>query len=282
MSARPPVIIMGMHRSGTGLVADVLREMGLFTGWRRDPNGEALFFQHLNDWMLRLSSGAWDSPQAIDYLLGDDAVQSMVVAYLRHFVNGPRSLLFLGPRRYASCRKLERVSFPWGWKDPRNTFTLPIWQLVFPQPLLIHVKRHGVDVAQSLVARRRRQLRAAAEPREQWRALYNVVPKRSGFVNTVRVVSLSSAFELWEDYVRRASESCAVAGSRAMELQYEELLATPEYALERLARFCDLPSARSQRAVSLINRDGAHRYREDSQLAAFAESVENRLASLGY
>ena len=54
MSGRPPILVIGMHRAGTSMIADLLRDLGVFMGWRRDIYGEALFFQGLNDWLKQL------------------------------------------------------------------------------------------------------------------------------------------------------------------------------------------------------------------------------------
>jgi hypothetical protein len=39
-----PVIILGMHRSGTTMVTKLLEEVGLFVGDRLDENHEAVLF----------------------------------------------------------------------------------------------------------------------------------------------------------------------------------------------------------------------------------------------
>ena len=44
MSAHPPIIIIGMSRSGTGMLAKMLEDLGLFIGKSKDRNNEALFF----------------------------------------------------------------------------------------------------------------------------------------------------------------------------------------------------------------------------------------------
>ena len=41
---RPPIVIIGMHRSGTSIVTRMLEQLGLFVGKKKDMNHEALFF----------------------------------------------------------------------------------------------------------------------------------------------------------------------------------------------------------------------------------------------
>ena len=65
----PPILITGMHRSGTTLMVKLLRKLGYFPGHRLDSNLESTFFQRLNEWVLKRSGGAWDNPLPIKNLL---------------------------------------------------------------------------------------------------------------------------------------------------------------------------------------------------------------------
>lgn len=40
----PPIIIVGMHRSGTTMITKMLENLGLFVGDQKEINNEALFF----------------------------------------------------------------------------------------------------------------------------------------------------------------------------------------------------------------------------------------------
>ena len=152
--SRYPLIVIGMHRSGTSLLARLLREAGLFLGWRLQPDhDEAKFFQGLNNWAMYQATADWDAPGRIDDLLDNARARAAAVDYLRLSVNSPRALEFLGPGRYLRTRGLDRLDAAWGFKDPRSTFTLPLWLDVFPDARVLHVTRHGVDVAQSLRVR---------------------------------------------------------------------------------------------------------------------------------
>jgi hypothetical protein len=44
MKPYPPVIIIGMSRSGTTLLVEMLEQLGLFAGNKKTRNNEALFF----------------------------------------------------------------------------------------------------------------------------------------------------------------------------------------------------------------------------------------------
>lgn len=273
-----------MHRSGTSVVAEVLNELGVFTGRDLDGHHEAQLFQGLNDWLFRSSGGAWDQPLSIDLLVADDELRALTARYLRHLVRSPRSIAYLGWRKYLRYRSPDRITSPWGWKDPRNTFTLPLWLEIFPEARIVHVLRHGVDVANSVCNRRHEQLvlETARFRRVKW--LYLARPKRQGFVDTMVASSIEAAFALWGMYVDRSRQHVAALGSRALELRYEDVLAHPDREIRRLAAFCELtPSVnRLDAATRQLESGGAMRYREDAGLSSFARSVEHQLEQRGY
>ena len=171
---------------------------------------------------------------------------------------------------------------PWGWKDPRNTFTLPLWLELFPEARVLHVTRHGVDVAASLRYRQRKGLAAAASRGWQWR--YGLIAKRAGIVDTLRCAGLEGGLALWEEYVIEGRRRVEDMGERAMELQYESVLADPVERMASVARFCGLevtPEA-LRSAVGEVNPARAFAYRRDPELAQFADTHSERLARFGY
>ena len=44
-SGESPVIVIGMHRSGTSLLSENLAELGVFNGWYQGTNNESFFFR---------------------------------------------------------------------------------------------------------------------------------------------------------------------------------------------------------------------------------------------
>ena len=75
-SQTDPIIIIGMHRSGTTMIANLLRRMGLFLGWMLQENSEALFFVQRNDALMNVCGGAWDHPAPVKQLLGHPAMRA--------------------------------------------------------------------------------------------------------------------------------------------------------------------------------------------------------------
>lgn len=285
--SRPPIIIMGMHRSGTSMVCRLLEELGLFVGVKKDPNNEALFFLRLNDWLLNSMGGRWDYPKPFRAVLEQLPVREFFVDYLRLTVSSPRIIPYLGVRNYLRYRSLYNVDVAWGWKDPRNTFTLPLWLSVFPGAKVIHVLRHGVDVANSLMTRQQdfEKVLAAARARfAQLRWTYMFRPMRRGFGMFYRPYSLEDGFALWEEYVSQARALLEGFSGQAMEVKFEDVLDDPCGSFRKLAAFCELPATNSEIAAvaAKVVKRRAFAYRETLSLWAFATQMSNRLTMYGY
>jgi hypothetical protein len=291
--AHPPIIIIGMHRSGTSMITGILEEMGLFIGRGKESgnNREHPFFVRINEWLLGQCGGSWRNPEPIHALLDHGALRELVIDYLGFYLKTSRAISFLGWRdciRYGTPAALE---MPWGWKDPRNTYTLPLWLDVFPDARVVHIKRHGVDVASSMKVRTDKSMKRAmeqlpAKTRGKYRTWYHrwFEPTLWGFANALQDESLEFGFDLWERYVKEAHDHAARLASRAIEFRYEDFLTDPVPVLETLADFCQL--AVSEEAVARqagrVRKDRAFAYRKHPHLVDFAGNVAERLRILGY
>ena len=137
MSA-PCVIILGMHRSGTSLVAGSLQAAGLHLGavnnqapFNRKGNKENVQIRGLNDAMLDRNGASWKQPPEAQ------------IAWCHTDSRRAQSVL----RPYLSAGRA------WGFKDPRTIWTVEGWLRLLPSAHLVGVFRHPALVAQSLVAR---------------------------------------------------------------------------------------------------------------------------------
>ena len=143
-----PVLVTGMHRSGTSLVARLLRSSGLRLGADTDlrgpaPDNPAGFFEHsalvdLGEDLLEACGGAWDLPPG----LGPRSAGDPRVAHLRQRAIDLTGAL-AGPG-------------PWGWKDPRASFSIPFWRDLLPTLRIVVCVRNPLEVAVSL--KRRNQI----------------------------------------------------------------------------------------------------------------------------
>jgi hypothetical protein len=98
---------------------------------------------------------------------------------------------------------IPSLNFPWGWKDPRSTFTLPLWLCLFPNAKIINIKRHGVDVAQSLRVRGWKGFLATTEKYRKYKWIVPFRPKKLGFIESPRCAALEGGLSLWQEQFAR-------------------------------------------------------------------------------
>lgn len=283
----PPVIIIGMHRSGTSLATWLLESCGLFTGVRNYPRtGENAFFVQLNSWVMRQCGVEWDGSDPIPSLLACPPAADLMTDALRAAMRSPRSARYWGLGRFFATRGGRWPDTPWGWKDPRSTLTLPLWLRLFPDAKVIHITRHGIDVAESLRSRWARHSLARIEHYHARLPLYVFSRKRIGVFST-RLADVRQGLELWCEYMAAAQTHLAtLPTAQKMELRYEDLLADTPAQMTRLAEFCALPSdpARIQQAITAnaLRADRAYSYRSHPALVEIARASADRLSRYGY
>jgi hypothetical protein len=269
----------------------MLDDLGLFVGSCVTDNHEAVFFRDLNDWLLTQSSGGLENPGAIKYLLGDGEARALYGDFIRFSMKTPRAVSFLGLGKYLRYGTPANLDIPWGWKDPRNTFTLSFWLDIFPEAKVIHIFRHPLDIINSLRTRRERGLSRLKDGNKRgWLKpvylLYLVrkfIGGRRVFVD-LRGASLDEGFVLWEEYMKEARERVAELGSRAIEIKYEFFLDNPSEVLTSLAEFCGLGTGREdiEKAAAGVNRSRGFAFLKDPELKAYALEIAARLEDYGY
>ena len=147
-----PIIITGMHRSGTSLLSKILMKQGVFMGSKLDPNNESIFFQRINKWILSCIGSSWDNPRTLKDLENEDV--NLITNRLNKVLNSRFSKsLFLGKKDLLYNQSLNEIDTVWGWKDPVNTFTLFIWKQIFSNSKIININRYPLDVSASLINR---------------------------------------------------------------------------------------------------------------------------------
>ncbi len=277
-----PIIIAGMHRSGTSVLTTILDELGLFVGRKLDSNHEATFFVHLNNWLLRQAGATWDRPEAFeDFLEYGDLVEARV-RQLEHLLKTPRAIEFLGLRNYLTLGDIKYMSEPWGWKDPRNTFTLPLWLKIFPNAKLLVIHRHGVDVANSLATRAdkiSKSLGSTVKNQSRW--LWRLPLSNNSFS---RCRDTNEGVALWKSYTETADRYANQLGERALVLQYEAFLEQPVPHIEQVLNFIGVEADRAavERAVTKLVASRAYSYRGNNVLRSLAERHQSDLSAFGY
>lgn len=273
-----PVILLGMHRSGTTLLAQMLAQMGMHLGRNLESHDESVFFLDANDWVLERAHGGWDQPLPILGLLEHEASRQTLVAELRRRVNGISYL-----RRYVGPRLMRRFNSDapllWGWKDPRTTSTWPLWLEVFPRARAITVHRNGVDVAASLWRRAKQEMEG------ENRVRYLSDPHIQRFLSP-RCLRLERAFQLWEEYLDLHAWCRERHELPELVMRYEDLLQDPMSKLREIARFLDLPEEGPgiENAAALVDKGPRLRFLEDEILGQLYRDTKERpwMKQLGY
>lgn len=140
------VIVLGMHRSGTSAVAQLLHENGYFAGASADLmpanfSNRYGHFEHqllhkLNEPLLLSLGGTWSSPPLLS------AIEEAAATLRDHIATPVTNLI-----------EALAQQGPVVLKDPRITLLLPVWASLLPRATLAVCVRNPVAVAQSLQAR---------------------------------------------------------------------------------------------------------------------------------
>jgi len=172
-------------------------------GVLKDHNYEAMHFLSLNQQTLWSAGGRWLEP-----LVPEKIYWKTIPA---------KELYYEHLKLSSKIQRLKYSTFPkkWGWKDPRNTFTLPMWLDLFPKAKVIHLIRDREEVAQSLKKR-------------------NSIP---GEVNDPRLDNLEFNRKLWEKYVQQGKSYSALLGSNYLEIDYRNLVGLESEIISKLENF---------------------------------------------
>jgi GT2 family glycosyltransferase len=209
------ICIAGAHRSGTSMLTRLLHACGLFLGPKNalmppqadNPDGfwEHLGFVALNDELLNLLGGAWDLPPKAD----------------ETFMRPELDPLRLKARLLMESFDSARV---WGWKDPRNSLTLPFWRNLLTGMKTVIMVRNPLEVAYSM-------------------------KERNG-------TSYSFGLRLWEIYNRRLIE--ATGEPSRLITHYDSFFEDAESELGRIAEFIYLPDTQISSAAALVTKRRRH------------------------
>lgn len=275
-----PVLVIGMHRSGTRVLARLLNDLGVFMGADLQADAESVTFMQLNEAILHQCGAFWSEPMSAHFLLAQPELLEQVTAHTLAALEG--QLESYAGRSNWRAGAIPEDTPPFGWKDPRNTFTLPVWRQVFPNLRVVHIVRHGVDVAASLARRHAAALRAATG--QSIPSSLTVVRDHAlGVLSSRRGWTLTEALAMWEQYVDKARLESADLGDRALEVRFEDLLEQPAEIISKLARFCGVPKPALDTAIlGSLSSDRAFAFRRNAELVAFAESAREILGRLGY
>ncbi|MFV0277712.1 MAG: glycosyltransferase [Parahaliea sp.] len=203
------IIILGMHRSGTSMVAGALGRAGVYIGEHeellvdQDDNPQGFWERRdvveLDDAILAARGGQWFNPPPATGGEGPGGAQGQPQGAGQDFSPAITGLI-AQLSASSSPGSGQSASRSWLLKDPRMVLTLDAWLPALEQPVLLYVFREPRQVAVSLYRRNR--------------------------------FPLQLGLALWEHYNRRAI--LALAGTDFLAVDFTRIQASPESELARL------------------------------------------------
>ena len=276
-----PVLIAGMHRSGTSILADILQSSGLFLGDRQIPDlQESLLFVRINNEIFSQCFATWNNPFGIHLALNNPENTRGLAGFAMYNLN-QNPISFLGEELSEKYAGIENADFVWGWKDPRNTFTLPVWQRIFPELKVIFIYRHGIDVAESFY---QRHIYALSEiyPEKDVPALV-VEEDEIGLSHARRGWTREEALTLWEEYMEKGMEYYHLNRDRFCLVQYESLMQRPQETIAPVLEFCGLDEKKMPKdKLREINAGRCYAYLNNPELKQFAKEKRHICQRFGY
>ncbi len=157
-----PVVIGGVGGSGTRLIAETLRDLGIYLGNDLNAASDNLWFTLLfkRAALFPDENNLSEMNQAFDLFLN-------VMTHERRLTPGDHEYLsqlaiedrLQHPKDWLKLRVLSMQAeldgeqskladgVPWGWKEPNSHFFVPYLASRIPALRYIHVVRHGLDMA---------------------------------------------------------------------------------------------------------------------------------------
>jgi hypothetical protein len=225
---RPPVLIIGAHRSGTSATAHALQILGLQIGEKLDSHYEPKHLQQLHEEYLRKVGASWHEPASFLKSIQTADGQQQCVTYLEENIGRNFAGIFgyrKNPRGLWMLARTKLGGATWGWKEPRTTLFAPAWIKIFPGARLLHVARDPMAAAKSI---RERELRfqAAGDP-------------ASG-----KIQDLNYCLDLVHSYAQVAERFNG--DKNYSRVQFEDLQSDPRKILDEIGRSCGLRFSRNQ------------------------------------
>jgi hypothetical protein len=263
-----PVIIVGMHRSGTSMLTEFLNSYNIFMGNDVEDNGESISFLKINEKILRVCRSSWYDLNNFDfyYKRKKDYIEKL---YYNLLDNMNHKNNFWGKNNIYNFVG----DYKWGWKDPRNTLIIETLRKVFYNAKFIHIYRNPIDVANSL--KNREQL-FNQNGRLKW--YYNII---KNYINNgiyvdrcPSLVDLKKGINLWFQYVSRAISY----KDNFFHICYEKFLENPTFTFNSLCNFLGTEFKNSfvENLIKTINSNRRYSFIKDKTLISHYRSIQNK------
>tara|TARA_Y100000590_G_C15680300_1_gene999545 strand:+ start:383 stop:1228 length:846 start_codon:yes stop_codon:yes gene_type:complete len=250
-----PILITGMHRSGTTVLSKILSRY-IYFGSKLDENNESIYYQRINRWMLSCNSCSWDNPISFNELSRKDI--DILVSNLNKTLKN-KILYFL---LYSGFRGLNNSDSKWGWKDPVNIFTIHIWKHIFDNIKVVNLIRNPIDVANSLM-HRQKKLSLLDQHFISKNRFLSYLPllsiNKGNLLSSFRIKNINDCLLLYIKYydqMRLNNDSKL----NVIDVRFENLLNNTEIELQRIYEFCNISNKFISDDIKLINLNNINFY----------------------
>ena len=194
-----PVVVLGMHRSGSSAITEFLTVHGLYFGSEKDSIGknkenERGFWERrdvrdLNDEILQYLDCDWDSVSSFDISKIDEETKKE----------------FVSKARLIHDKLICESSNGYVLKEPRVCLTYPIWEEAFHdnESVIVFIHRNPIEIALSL------------EKRNNYEQKFSL--------------------NLWYRYVVSALK--CMKNKRVLFISYDELSSNPAFVSQKLVQY---------------------------------------------
>jgi hypothetical protein len=198
-----PIIVLGIDRSGTSLVTELIYRWGAYVGdFALNPSNENpqgfWEYQPMQDFMteLQVSTQMWEWNPEFKKMISDRAFDPQY-----------------RERALALIASMEEKGTPWVWKEPELCLFLPFWEKLWTRPVYVVTVRNPHDSAASFE-------KIFLTPKLQERA------------------RLTAYFALrWQHFMLEILEHTEKGITPTLFVSYEELMRSPVEQCRRLWAF---------------------------------------------
>jgi LPS sulfotransferase NodH len=273
MNSKNPLLIIGMHRSGTTLLSKCMETAGWYGGWRKEKNNESTFYLRINNWLMHNSGCDWETGDSIEKSLNNN--YELLASYVAKL---EKSIFFSEYSPFFDKKKLL-ISTSWGFKDPRTTLTLPFWMKYYGDTSLIHIRRHGLDVANSIIVRRNKQ---ASEYNGSLLGAVKKIHANKKAYPTMKLYDINDAIDLWYKY-EMACE-IAIKKQKSISIKYEDLLTSPDYFLKQIFEFSNLNVEKKEvtNMVGKFDKTRCFAFKKSPYIKDLTEDSVSKIERFGY
>jgi len=260
-----PIIITGMHRSGTTLLSKILEDNGVFMGKYKESNNESKFFLRINRWMLSTIGASWDNPKSFNNI--NDDTKNLIINRINNIIESRLNFYYFGINSFILKKKFNNYPNQWGWKDPRNTFTLEIWSKLFPESKIINIERHPLDSSLSLLKRQSTYREIDKNMKNKfYYPLTNLLSiSHSSLVSSTLLNNIDDCLKLTKKYILESKKNQSKYNKNIINVTYEDLLIEPIKTITAIFRHCNVIVTDNQikQSIKYIDSSNINKYKNE-------------------